>query len=112
MSMFCSGRELLTVRDAARWIESQTTVKPSVETIHRWMRRGVRGRMLPSRQIGGVWYVSHDDLAAFIEAGDKRQTSGPAPTAAVSPAPRPSPHRREQLAESEAKLRRKLGRTT
>ena len=77
MSMFCSGHELLTVRDAIRWIESQTTVKPSVETIHRWMRRGVRGRMLPSRQIGGVWYVSHDDLAAFIEAGDKRQTSGP-----------------------------------
>jgi hypothetical protein len=108
MSMFCSGRELLTVRDAARWIESQTTVKPSVETIHRWMRKGVRGRMLPSRQIGGVWYVAHDDLAAFIEAGDKRRT----PTAAVSPASRPSPRRQEELAKNKTELLRKLGRTT
>lgn len=87
MSMFCSGHELLTVRDAIRWIESQTTVKPSVETIHRWMRKGVRGRMLPSRQIGGVWYVPRDDLAAFIEAGDKRATKCPAKASGPIPDP-------------------------
>jgi len=87
MSMFCSSPELLTVRDAAQWIESQTTVKPCIETIHRWMRKGVRGRMLPSRQIGGVWYVSRDDLAAFIEAGDKRQARCPAEASGPIPDP-------------------------
>jgi hypothetical protein len=111
MSMFASCDEALTVRDAVRWIRSQTGVTPTVETIHRWMRKGVRGRVLPSWRVGGVWYVSPADLATFIEAGDRRAARAPAPASSTRQSARSTPARREERAASKAELKRRLGRT-
>ncbi len=110
MSMFASCDEVLTVRDAVRWIRSQTGVTPTVETIHRWMRKGVRGRVLPSRRVGGVWYVSPADLATFIDAGDRRGSGTTAQVASARQVARPTPARREERAASKAELKRRLGR--
>jgi hypothetical protein len=108
--MFSSCRELLTVRDAVRWIRNQTGVTPSIETIHRWMRKGVRGRVLPSRRIGGVWYISPDDLATFIDSGSRAGATTPSPAASARRPPRPTPGRREEIEASKTELKRRLGR--
>lgn len=110
MTMFASSRELLTVRDAARWIKDQTGVGPSIETIHRWMRKGVRGRILSARRIGGIWYVSPGDLSSFIFAHSGR---GPVDLAADSPvlkATGPSPVRQRQIKEAVAEANLRFGR--
>jgi hypothetical protein len=110
MATLSSCHEALTVRDCVRWIRDQTGVTPSVETIHRWMRKGVRGRVLPSWRVGGVWYVSPADLATFLEAGDRRGSGATAPASSARQAVRPTPAQREQRAASKAELKRRLGR--
>lgn len=110
MTMFASCRELLTVRDSARWIRDQTGIAPSVETIHRWMRKGVRGRVLQSRRIGGVWYISPDDLASFLKYGNKREPAAHSPELPVRAAIGVTPTRRRQIRNAKAELMRRLGR--
>jgi hypothetical protein len=59
----------VSLPEAAAWIARTTGgPRPHTATLTRWINRGVRGRRLPAvRAGGGRFFVSLDDLAAFIE---------------------------------------------
>ena len=110
MTMFGSCPELLTVRDAARWIADQTGIRPSVKTIHRWMLKGARGRILRSQRIGGLWYISPSDLASFVKGDGTRAPVAQGAHGPVHQAARRSPIRRRQIAEARAEAERQVRR--
>jgi hypothetical protein len=62
--------------------------KPHIATIHRWVHRGVSGRRLRARRVGGRWIVSRVALEDFLNA--ERID--------------PDPHAAETHASSQAKL--------
>ena len=43
--------------------------RPSICTIQRWLRRGVRGRILASSLCGGRRFVHREHLAQFLSLG-------------------------------------------
>ena len=55
--------------------------KVHYSTVYRWATKGVRGRVLPSRLVGGIRYTTVAELNQFLEAS--RQTSEDAQTAAA-----------------------------
>lgn len=54
--------EWLTLREAAASIPGH----PHVATVTRWTQRPVRGRILPSKLIGGKRLVKRSDLLEFL----------------------------------------------
>lgn len=100
----------MTVRDAVRWIRDRTGKKPSVETIHRWMKKGVRGKILPALRLGGVWYVETEDLVAFIESGRNGRSAPLVPEVSHDPEPLPSRSRWADPAIAGKELKQRLGR--
>lgn len=40
--------------------------RPTLQTVRRWVARGVRGRKLATKKRGGRVYVSLTDLVAFL----------------------------------------------
>jgi hypothetical protein len=61
---------LLTVREAAAWIEERRGRRPSRSTIYTALRDGVRGHRLASTIVDGTLHVAESDLAAFCQARD------------------------------------------
>lgn len=58
-------------------------IRPNVSTVHRWVKRGVRGVRLATVRIGGRIYVSRADLDAFhaaIAAGWSRAVAPTSPS--------------------------------
>lgn len=103
----------MTVKEAVRWIYDNTGVRPSVPSVHRWMLKGVRGNSLPFRRVGGVSFICDEDLSRFLEACNSHERPAPQVPAASSPknaSPdlRRSPARRQQIADNNAHLRKKL----
>jgi hypothetical protein len=68
---------LLTVREAATWIEERRGRRPSRSTIYTALRDGVRGHRLASTLVNRVLHVAESDLAAFCEARDWPARSRP-----------------------------------
>lgn len=58
-----ANETLLTLADAAKRLPN----RPSLCTLWRWRKRGVRGRRLESVTIGGLVYTSVEALARFAE---------------------------------------------
>ena len=54
----------LTLSQASRALPGH----PHVSTLHRWMRRGVRGVRLDAYRIGGRWYTTREALERFVSA--------------------------------------------
>ncbi len=68
---------LLTVREAAAWIEERRGRRPSRSTIYTALRDGVRGHRLASTIVDGALHVAESDLAAFCETRDWSARSRP-----------------------------------
>lgn len=69
----------LSIREVVIWLRDHKGVRPAVATIHRWINQGVRGTFLPSQRVGGMAYVTLDDLEAFLAACDQRRPLPPKP---------------------------------
>ena len=74
---------LLTVREAAAWIEERRGRRPSRSTIYTAVRDGVRGHRLAGTHVDGVLHVAESDLAALCEARDWPTRSRPGQRAPV-----------------------------
>ncbi|TWU21749.1 hypothetical protein Pla52o_39360 [Novipirellula galeiformis] len=48
----------------------------STMTYRRWIKDGVRGRVLPSRLVAGSRYILDSDLATFLQVDDARVPKG------------------------------------
>ncbi len=83
---------LMTVREAATWIEERHGRRPGRTTIYAWVLAGVGGHRLASTILDGVLHVAEDDLANFC------QTRGwPGSAARASRAGQPAPRRNRRI---------------
>lgn len=101
----------LPLREAAALVPLRRKGKCiNVATIWRWCNRGVRGRRLPSRMIGGTLCVRVGDLFEFVNA-PAGGTPAPIPSSLV-PATAPPASFGMTEAEVDASLRALKGRPT
>jgi hypothetical protein len=77
---FCN----LSLTEAAAYIASLTGRRPPTATLHRWVRKGVRGARLEAHRIGGRWYTSRDAVDDFLKATDQREAWREAPKPTVT----------------------------
>jgi hypothetical protein len=61
------GREVLTLAEAAKYIGRIYGVKPSVATVWRWARKGLKGHRLPIISIGRRCRTTTAAVREFIE---------------------------------------------
>lgn len=69
--MFLEHEELISLHAAARLVPSSRTPGTSgihVATIHRWSRKGIKGKRLETVLVGGVRYTSAAALARFVRS--------------------------------------------
>jgi len=67
------SERILTIREATEWLRDRTGVSRGISTIHKWASQGVRGSILSSQKIGGVTYVTPQDLELFLESCNARR---------------------------------------
>jgi len=99
----------MSIPEAARYIGTLSGRKPTVSTIHRWIQKGVRGRKLPSRRLGGLHLICRSDIDAFMasDCAQSHCTSKPTPTP-VAFKSRQS-HRQHRINACHEELAQKLG---
>lgn len=68
------GREVITLTEAAEYIGRTFGVKPSVATVWRWARKGLKGHRLPIISIGRRCRTTTAAVREFIE---RLSTSSP-----------------------------------
>jgi len=93
------GRDVMTLAEAAKYIGRIYGVKPSVATVWRWARKGLKGHRLPIISIGRRCRTTTTAVREFIELlstssphGHEHRPDKPAAS---------SPFTREQRAEVE-----------
>lgn len=60
--------DYLSLGEVCKYVSRLTGRKPHIATIHRWVNRGVRGRTLQARRVGGRWIVTRVALEDFLNA--------------------------------------------
>lgn len=119
-NMAYSADQPLRIRDAIRYVESRSGKRLSVQTMYRWMTKGLRGRRLAFSYIGGTRYVSPKMLEDFFDAvttaavdgqvvtpTDASATGSGEATVIVRTSIRPQSRNREaEIARADAELRR------
>ena len=58
---------VLTMGQAAAFVADTTGVKPHVNTIMRWVLRGVGGQRLPASRVGRLWVTRQENVVDFLE---------------------------------------------
>ncbi|MBI5092242.1 MAG: DUF1580 domain-containing protein [Candidatus Hydrogenedentes bacterium] len=85
--MISTAEQLLTLSEAAATLPH----RPSIPTLWRWARKGLKGVKLEYARIGGRILVSQESLRRFGEELAKADTD---PTPTVKPTPRRTPAQR------------------
>ena len=67
---------LLTLKEAAAWLESEYGLKRSPLTVWGWHRYGRQGVLLAATSIAGRWHTSPDALRRFFAECTKRHGEG------------------------------------
>lgn len=118
--MAYSADQPLQIRDAIRYVESRSGKRLAVQSMYRWMTKGLRGCRLSFIYIGGTRYVTPKMLEDFFDAVTTAAVDGQvvAPTNAsatgngearviVRTSIRPQSRNREaEIAKADAELRR------
>ena len=90
----------LTLREAAQLpCLRRNGRQPHLATLHRWAQRGVRGRKLQVRCVGGSLCTTREWVLAFIQRQDLAGTHDP-------PHSELSSRRRQAIARAEKELSR------
>ena len=58
--------QVLTLAKAATFVAQTTGLKPHINTITRWVLRGVRGHRLPAMRVGRAWVTRKSDVLEFL----------------------------------------------
>lgn len=69
-------QKLASFKDLITQIESYLGYRLHISTLHRWRTRGLRGKKLNARRLGGRWFSTLDDVMDFL---DRDQPQQPAP---------------------------------
>ena len=64
-----STAKLIPLKDVPEHVPGRT---PCYQTVLRWASRGTRGKVLPSRLIGGRRFVDLRDIEAFVGEREQR----------------------------------------
>lgn len=59
--------KLIAIADLPNLLPQKGGKKVHHSTVHRWTKKGVRGRVLESKMIGGVRYTSVAALSRFLQ---------------------------------------------
>ena len=62
------GEKLLSLTEAARWLEEELGIKRSPQTVHAWIFYSRRGIKLEAVSLAGQWYTSGPAIKRFIAA--------------------------------------------
>jgi hypothetical protein len=81
------GHQLISLADVARSFRKENGRNTRLETVHRWWKKGVRGRKLQVIQVGGRYYttaswlqdfgVIHNPPSAELETGNSLREARP-----------------------------------
>ncbi|MEQ8850054.1 DUF1580 domain-containing protein [Botrimarina sp.] len=58
--------QLIALAEVPARMPKRRGKKVHYSTVYRWATKGTRGRVLPTRLIGGVRYTSHAALSEFL----------------------------------------------
>lgn len=61
-----AGERLLSLPDVPDYLPRRHGKKLHLSTVHRWVRKGARGKVLDSMLVGGVRYTSLEALERFL----------------------------------------------
>ena len=66
MNLEITNPDVLTMGQAAAFIADTTGVKPHVNTLARWVQRGVGGERLPATRVGRLWVTRRQNVIEFL----------------------------------------------
>ena len=67
MNLEIVNPDVLTMGQAAEFVANTTGVKPHVNTMMRWVIRGVGGQRLPATRVGRLWVTRRQNIVEFLE---------------------------------------------
>jgi hypothetical protein len=59
--------QVLTLTKAAEFVAQTTGLKPHLNTVTRWVLRGVRGHRLRAMRVGRAWVTTKSDVLELLE---------------------------------------------
>lgn len=74
--------DLIPLREAPNHLPLRRGKQIHFSTVYRWATRGARGRILPTRMVGGVLYTTLSELSQFVETPTRVSCDDPR-TAAI-----------------------------